>query len=55
MLASLPADAPAEVLEADDDRFLVRAADHDTLSAVLATLVRPKGTRVRVEVDPLRA
>jgi primosomal protein N' (replication factor Y) len=55
MLASLPADAPAEVLEADDDRFLVRSADHDALSAVLATLVRPKGTRVRVEVDPLRA
>jgi len=55
MLAGLDEDTSAEVLEADDDRFLVRAADHEALSGVLATLVRPKGTRVRVEVDPLRA
>lgn len=62
MVAGVPFDGPApgtqasaEVLEAADDRFLVRAADHEALSEVLATLRRPKGARVRVEVDPLRA
>ncbi|OWY63137.1 hypothetical protein B7486_54715, partial [cyanobacterium TDX16] len=54
LLATLPADAPAEVLEGEEGRFLVRAADHDALSEALASMTRPKA-RVRIEVDPLRA
>jgi primosomal protein N' (replication factor Y) len=54
LLASLPPDAPAEVLEGEEGRFLVRAADHEALSEALASLTRPKA-RVRIEVDPLRA
>ena len=54
LVASLPDDVPAEVLEGDDGRFLLRAADHEALSDALANLTRPKA-RVRIEVDPLRA
>jgi primosomal protein N' (replication factor Y) len=43
-----------EVLEGDDGRYLVRAADHAALADALAATPRPKA-RVRVEVDPLRA
>ena len=39
---------------ASGDRWLVRAADHDTLTAALASVPRPSG-RLRIEVDPLRA
>ena len=42
-----------EVLGPVDGRWLLRAADHQTLCAVLASTPRPSG-RVRVEVDPLR-
>jgi hypothetical protein len=42
-----------EVLGPNDDRWLVRAADHDALSDALATADRPSG-RLRVAVDPLR-
>jgi primosomal protein N' (replication factor Y) len=38
----------------DGGRWLVRAADHDALSELLASVPRPPG-RLRVEVDPLRA
>jgi primosomal protein N' (replication factor Y) len=38
----------------DAGRWLVRAADHDALSDLLASVPRPPG-RLRVEVDPLRA
>jgi primosomal protein N' (replication factor Y) len=54
LLATLLPDAPAEVLEGDEGRYLVRAADHEALSAALAGLTRSKA-RVRIEVDPLRA
>ncbi len=36
------------------DRFLVRAADWSTLGRGLNAVVRPPGSRVRVEVDPAR-
>jgi len=42
-----------EVLGPDENRWLLRAADPDSLSAALALAGRPAG-RVRVEVDPLR-
>ena len=42
-----------EVLGPADGRWLLRAPDHDTLCAAMATVARPPG-RVRVEVDPLR-
>jgi primosomal protein N' (replication factor Y) len=54
LTAAIPAGAPVEVLEEADYRFLVRAADHQVLCDTLAATPRPK-TRVRVEVDPLRA
>jgi primosomal protein N' (replication factor Y) len=38
----------------DGGRWLVRAADHDGLSDLLASVPRPPG-RLRLEVDPLRA
>jgi len=48
------ASAPwVEVLGPDSDRWLIRAADHETLSTALAGVVRPPG-RLRIEVDPLR-
>ena len=37
-----------------DDRVLVRAADWATLADGLASVERPVGSRVRVEVDPPR-
>ncbi|MGD9702166.1 MAG: hypothetical protein AB7Q42_06320 [Acidimicrobiia bacterium] len=37
-----------------DERVLVRAADWATLADGLASVVRPVGSRVRVEVDPPR-
>jgi primosomal protein N' (replication factor Y) len=42
-----------EVLGPDDDRWLVRAADHRTLCDTLGRVPRPAG-RLRLEVDPLR-
>jgi len=42
-----------EVLGPDGDRWLVKAQDHDALSAALSAVPRPPG-RLRVEVDPLR-
>ncbi|HEX9546912.1 MAG TPA: hypothetical protein VF942_06215, partial [Acidimicrobiales bacterium] len=42
-----------EVMGPDRDRWLVRATDHDELSAALTSVPRPPG-RLRIEVDPLR-
>ena len=42
-----------EVLGPDDDRWLVRAADHQRLCDTLGRVPRPAG-RLRLEVDPLR-
>ncbi|CAN5152862.1 hypothetical protein BH24ACT1_BH24ACT1_00250 [soil metagenome] len=42
-----------EVLGPADDRWLVRAPDHQTLCDALAAVPRPPG-RLRVAVDPLR-
>jgi primosomal protein N' (replication factor Y) len=42
-----------EVLGPSDDRWLLRAADHETLCDALAAVKRPQG-RLRLEVDPLR-
>jgi primosomal protein N' (replication factor Y) len=39
---------------ADGDGYLLRAESWDELGAVLASATRPKGARVRVEVDPPR-
>ena len=36
------------------DRWLVRAVDHDILSAVCATVDRVPGSKIRIEVDPPR-
>jgi primosomal protein N' (replication factor Y) len=43
-----------EVTGPDNGRWLLRAASHDDLCALLASVARPPG-RLRVEVDPLRA
>jgi primosomal protein N' (replication factor Y) len=42
-----------DVMGPDDDRWLLRAPDHDTLCDALAAVPRPPG-RLRIEVDPLR-
>ena len=42
------------VLGPRDGAWLVRAADHDSLGAVLAGVERPSG-RLRIEGDPCRA
>jgi primosomal protein N' (replication factor Y) len=47
------AEAAVEVAGPSDGRWLVRAADHDTLATALAGVPRPAG-RLRIEVDPLR-
>ncbi|MGH9181568.1 MAG: hypothetical protein ACRDY5_07630, partial [Acidimicrobiales bacterium] len=49
--AALP--ASVEVLGPDAGRFLVRAPDHERLTAALAATARPPG-RLRLEVDPAR-
>ena len=36
-----------------DDRFLLRAPDHETLCDLLAGVPRPPGRGLRVEVDPV--
>lgn len=45
--------AGVEVMGPADDRWLVRAPDHQILCDALAAVTRPPG-RLRVEVDPLR-
>jgi primosomal protein N' (replication factor Y) len=42
-----------EVMGPDRDRWLIKAADHEALSAALTAVSRPPG-RLRIEVDPLR-
>ena len=42
-----------EVIGPGDGRWLLRAADHDTLCRALAAVARPPG-RLRISVDPLR-
>ena len=42
-----------EVVEAGDDRWWLRAPDHERLCDALAATPRPPG-RLRIEVDPLR-
>jgi len=50
----LAADGPAgELLDAGDGRWLLRASDTESLSALLSGLARPPG-RLRLEVDPQR-
>jgi primosomal protein N' (replication factor Y) len=44
---------PLEVLGPDGDRWLVKAADHESLADALASVPRP-AERVRVAVDPAR-
>jgi primosomal protein N' (replication factor Y) len=46
-------DGPASVTALAEDRFLVRAPDHDTLSDLVAGVPRPPGRGLRVEVDPV--
>ena len=53
-VAALPMGDTVEVLGPANDRWLLRAPDHQALCDVLATTPRPPG-RVRIEVDPLRA
>ena len=38
----------------DGDGFLVRTATWDELGDVLSRSVRPRGSRLRIEVDPAR-
>ena len=54
-LAELEAAAdPAviEIIPLGDDRSLLRAADHAPLCDLLASVVRPSGRGLRIEVDP---
>jgi primosomal protein N' (replication factor Y) len=53
LIAELASPPGVEVLGPADDRWLLRAPDHQTLSDALAATPRPSG-RVRVEVDPPR-
>ena len=53
-MARLGTPDDVNVLGPRDGAWLVRAADHDSLSAVLAGVERPSG-RLRIEVDPRRA
>jgi primosomal protein N' (replication factor Y) len=50
------AQLPAEIRVGGDGagRFLVRAADWETLGLALNAVDRPSGARLRVEVDPAR-
>ncbi len=52
-VATLPADPTVSLLGPLDDRWLVKAPDHETLSDYLLAGERPTA-RLRVEVDPLR-
>jgi len=53
-MARLGTPDDVNVLGPRDGAWLVRAADHDSLGAVLAGVERPSG-RLRIEVDPRRA
>jgi primosomal protein N' (replication factor Y) (superfamily II helicase) len=52
-VAAIPETVGVEVLGPSDDRYLVRAPDHQTLCDTLAATPRPDA-RVRIEVDPQR-
>ena len=52
-IAAMPVADGLEVIGPADERWLVRASDHRTLSDALAATPRPEA-RVRIEVDPLR-
>jgi primosomal protein N' (replication factor Y) len=47
------AGASVSVSALADDRFLLRAPDHETLCDILAGVPRPSGRGLRVEVDPV--
>ena len=49
----LAAGASVSVSALADDRFLLRAPDHQTLCDLLAGVPRPSGRGLRVEVDPV--
>ncbi len=52
-VARLPEHPDVQVLGPMDERWLVKAPDHSTLSEFLRSVERPSG-RMRIEVDPLR-
>ena len=52
-VATLPTDSTVALLGPLDDRWLVKAIDHATLSEYLLAGERPSA-RLRIEVDPLR-
>jgi primosomal protein N' (replication factor Y) (superfamily II helicase) len=52
-VAAMPEALGVEVFGPADDRYLIRAPDHQTLCDTLALSARPEA-RVRIEVDPLR-
>jgi hypothetical protein len=52
-VAQLP--STVSVVGPVDGEWLVRAPDHLTLLDALASVARPAGGRLRIEVDPLRA
>ncbi len=52
LLGQAGADPSVSVSALADDRFLVRAPDHQLLCDLLAAVPRPTGRGLRVEVDP---
>jgi primosomal protein N' (replication factor Y) len=44
--------SPVTVSPLDEGRFLVQAAEHESLCDLLASVARPPGRGLRVEVDP---
>jgi primosomal protein N' (replication factor Y) (superfamily II helicase) len=52
-VVAIPETVGIEVLGPADDRYLVRAPDHQTLCDTLAITLRPDA-RVRIQVDPQR-
>ncbi len=53
VVSSLGAPLGVEVVPAGEDRWWLRAPDHEVLCGALAAVPRPAG-RLRIEVDPLR-
>jgi hypothetical protein len=51
-LVAAAEDPPVTVTALEEARFLIQAPEHERLCDLLASVTRPSGRGLRVEVDP---